>query len=309
MFSEEILNSQNFSLHYRCETLTGFKCRISPTRLIRGIDSSFSPKSSGEVCHFCPENIFADTPVFENNERIISGESVTFPNLYPFAKVHVVTVITKEHSPKKYTVKQISDVLYGQYTALKEKTGFPSVNWNNLPSAGASMIHPHLQGICDDSPSYATGIYIKKSRQYLTDNGKNYWEGLKEEEKKSKRYLFGDKIIWSANPVPFGEKEIRGYLPISSISEFGSYIDEFASGLIKIINYYKELGHYAFNMTLRFDRDDSDGAFLAFASIIARINPSPQLTSDSAFMERLHFEPVVMTVPEDIGEAYREKYI
>jgi len=309
MFSEEIINSQNFNLHYRCETLTGFKCRISPMRLKRGIDPLLNPESSDEICHFCPEKVFTDTPVFENHKRIISGESVTFPNLYPFAKVHVVTVITKEHNPTVYTEKQISDALYGQYTALKDTTGFPSINWNHLPSAGASMIHPHLQGICDEKPTYATGIYIKESRQYLSDYNENYWNKLKDNEKRSERYLFGDRIIWSANPVPLGEKEIRAYLPISSISEFSDYIEDFSSGLKKIIDFYKELGHYAFNMTLRFDRNDSDGAFLAFASVIARINQNPRSTSDSAFMERLHLEPIVLTVPEDIGKTYREQII
>ncbi|MBN2735314.1 MAG: galactose-1-phosphate uridylyltransferase [Methanomicrobiaceae archaeon] len=306
MFSEEKIILKDIIIHRRCESLTGFKCRISPTRLKRGIDPFSVLNPASGVCNFCPERVYADTPVFENKSRITIGESVTFPNLYPFAKVHVVTVITKEHSPEYYTKKQISDALKGQYEALKDKEGYPSINWNNQPSAGASMIHPHIQGICDDFPTYATGVYIRKSSQYLTDRDENYWDKLRENEKNSERYLFGDEIFWSANPVPFGEKEIRGYLPISSLSEFSSYIDDFSSGLVKVIGYYKELGHYAFNMALRFDKNNSDGSFKAFASVIARINPNPLSTSDSAFMERLHLEPVVLTIPEDIGENYRK---
>ncbi|MDD4127379.1 MAG: galactose-1-phosphate uridylyltransferase [Methanomicrobium sp.] len=305
MFSEDRIISDNFSLYYRYETLTGFKSRISPTRLKRAIDSLSKPKKSNEICQFCPERIYTDTPVFENNQRITIGESVTFPNLYPFAKMHVVTVITKEHSPDRFTKKQISDALKGQFTALKDKSGYPSINWNNLSSAGASITHPHMQGISDDNPAYATGIYIKKSRDYLSKHNENYWEKLRETEQSSTRYLFGDEIIWSANPVPLGEKEIRGYLPISSLSELPGYISRLSSDLLEITEYYRKMGHYAYNLTLRFDKENSDGAFKAFASIIARINPNSASASDSAFMERLHLEPVVLTIPEDIGKIFR----
>ena len=41
--------------------------------------------------------------------------------------------------------------------------------------------------------------------------------------------------------------------------------------------------------------------------MISRINPNPSSTSDSAFMERLHLEPVVMTLPEDLGKFYKKE--
>ena len=307
MFSEDRILSECSVLHYRCETLTGFKSRISPSRLKRGIDPLLKPKQHDEICQFCPEKIYNETPVFADNQRITIGESVTFPNLFPFAKKHIVTVITKEHTPDIFTDKQISDALKGQYLALKDDEGYPSINWNNLSSAGASMIHPHMQGISDKNPTYTTGIYIKKSREYFIKYKKNYWDILREKEKDSERYLFGDEIFWSANPVPFGEKEIRGYLPISVLSELPGYISGLSSDLLKITDYYKKMGHYAYNMTIRFDKEESDKTFKAFISIIARINPNPLSTSDSAFMERLHFEPVVLTLPEDIGRNYRNE--
>jgi hypothetical protein len=41
--------------------------------------------------------------------------------------------------------------------------------------------------------------------------------------------------------------------------------------------------------------------------MISRINPNPSSTSDSAFMERLHLEPVILTLPEDIGNFYKKE--
>ena len=60
-------------------------------------------------------------------------------------------------------------------------------------------------------------------------------------------------------------------------------------------------------MSLFFDKTGDDNGFRAFCSMISRINPNPSSTSDSAFMERMHLEPVVMTLPEELGIFYRNE--
>jgi hypothetical protein len=52
--------------------------------------------------------------------------------------------------------------------------------------------------------------------------------------------------------------------------------------------FFQKNGHFAHN------------GMCAFCTMIARINPNPKSISDSAFMERICREPVVMTLPEDI---------
>ena len=134
-----------------------------------------------------------------------------------------------------------------------------------------------------------------------------YWDVLKEEEKTSDRYLCGEEIVWAANAVPVGEREIRGYLPISTIGELEPYADLLATGILDVISLYRELGTYAFNLAVFFDHPGTGNEFKVFCSIISRINPNPSSTSDSAFMERLHLEPVIMTLPEDLGIFYRRE--
>ena len=63
---------------------------------------------------------------------------------------------------------------------------------------------------------------------------------------------------------------------------------------------------YAFNMAIVFGRETTED-FSAFCSLISRINPNPLSTSDSAFMERLHNEPIILTLPEDLGRYYRNE--
>ena len=302
MFSKISLDINGQKAEYREEILTGIRCRISPSREERGLNALRIPETAAmkESCPFCPENIEKVTPCFENGTRIHVGESTTFPNIYPFGENHIVTVITEEHCPKEITERQICDSLKGQYLGLKEKNGFASINWNNLPSAGASMIHPHLQGLSDRMPTYLTSLYIEKSREYFERTGTNYWPSLIESEKESDRYLFGDEVIWCANPVPLGEKEIRGYLPFSSFDRLEDFIPVIAGGIRRVIGIYEKAGNHAFNLSIRFGKEENEKYFRAFVSMIARIDPNPLSISDSAFMERLHFEPVVMTLPETI---------
>jgi galactose-1-phosphate uridylyltransferase len=283
------------------------RCRISPDRLKRQIDQTLHFPSNAEGCPFCRDAVFSVTPVFPDGRRIIRGESVTFPNLFPFGEGHIVTVITREHAVTAFSRQQITDALLAQIDALRRAEGYASINWNFLPSAGASLVHPHMQGLSDSSPSSIVGCYLSVSEQFRRQQGRNYWDAVREEEKSSDRYLFGDEILWSAHAVPVGEREVRGLLPISTIDEMETYVDLTARGILEIISLFRKLGTYAFNMSLFFDKGDCDHGFRAFCSMISRINPNPSSTSDSAFMERLHLEPVILTLPEDLGKFYKKE--
>ena len=292
-------------LQYREERYTGLRCKISPERLKRHIDQSLLPHADSSGCPFCPENVLTVTPTFSDNRRVIRGESVTFPNLFPFAEWHTVTVITRQHMVLEFSLRQISDALLAQIETLQRLDGYPSINWNFLPSAGASLVHPHLQGLSDRRPSTLAECYMRASDQYRNNSKETYWDAVRRQERDSERYLFGDEIFWYAQGVPLGEKEIRGILPVSSIAELGNYVDRLAKDLLTVISLYRKLGSYAFNMSIFFDRVGEDHGFSAFCTFISRINPNPQSTSDSAFMERLHLEPVILTLPEDLGKSFR----
>jgi galactose-1-phosphate uridylyltransferase len=307
MFSvREVITSRG-TLQYREEHLTGIRCRISPDRLKRQIDQTLSLPISTEGCPFCRDTVLTVTPTFPDGNRIIHGESVTFPNLFPFGEGHIVTVLTREHTVVSFTRQQIVDALLSQIETLRKGDGYPSINWNFLPSAGASLVHPHMQGLSDSRPSRIIDTYLNASEQYRRLQGRNYWEAVREQEISSDRYLFGEEILWSAHAVPVGEREVRGILPISTLDEMENYTDILARGILEIISLYRELGTHAFNMSLFFDKRGCDHGFRAFCSMISRINPNPSSTSDSAFMERLHLEPVIMTLPEDLGKFYKKE--
>jgi UDPglucose--hexose-1-phosphate uridylyltransferase len=307
MFSvREVITSRG-KLQYRTEHLTGLRCRISPDRLKRQIDQSVWVPSNSDGCPFCPDNVMTVTPTFSDGTRIIRGESVTFPNLFPFGEGHIVTVLTREHPVVTFSHQQVVDALLSQIEVLRKTDGYASINWNFLPSAGASLVHPHMQGLSDSHPSRIVDIYLAASEQYRKKYGRNYWDAVREQEQSSDRYLFGDEIPWSAHAVPVGEREVWGMLPISTPDGMESYTDLMARGILEILSLYRKLGTNAFNMSIFFDKNGNDHGYRAFCSMISRINPNPSSTSDSAFMERLHLEPVIMTLPEDLGKFYKKE--
>jgi UDPglucose--hexose-1-phosphate uridylyltransferase len=294
-------------LQYRTEHFTGLRCRISPDRLKRQIDQSLSVSPNTGSCPFCPDIVMTATPTFPDGNRIIRGESITFPNLFPFGENHVVTVITREHAATVFSQQQIVDALISQIEALRRTQGYTSINWNFLPSAGASLVHPHMQGLSGLQPSRIVEIYREAGERYFRRVGRNYWDAVREQERASDRYLFGEEIFWTAHAVPVGEREVRGILPISTLDEMENYADLLAQGILEILSLYRELGTYAFNMAVFFDKSGTDHGFKAFCSMISRINPNPSSMSDTAFMERLHLEPVIMTLPEDLGKFYKKR--
>ncbi|WP_292727379.1 galactose-1-phosphate uridylyltransferase [Methanoculleus sp.] len=308
MFTTHEIRTGRGILQYRRESLTGIRCRISPIRVERQIDAAPALPSSRDGCPFCPDAIETSTPTFEDGSRLRCGESVTFPNLYPFAACHVVTVITPDHTAGRFDRRCLADAISGTAEALARSSGYASINWNYLPSAGASMIHPHLQGIADPEPTRLADLYISAGRRYLADHGRVYWDDLVEHERCSERLLFEDEIFWSATPVPLGEREVRGVLPVSTLAEFEPYVEPLADGILRIIAFYRSLGTHAFNASIFFDAPKTAGrGHRVFCSLIARLNPNRFSMCDSAFMERLHLEPVILTLPESLGALFREK--
>ncbi|MDD1724484.1 MAG: galactose-1-phosphate uridylyltransferase [Methanospirillum sp.] len=291
-------------IEYRTELLTGIKSRICPERLKRGIGRPDIPDYPDEGCPFCPDLVLEATPAFPDGRRVQIGECITFPNLFPFSSYHIVSVISRDHVVRRFSARQIRDALSAQVQVLSEVPGYVSINWNYLPSAGASLPHPHLQGLADPVPDTLPQKYLDGSKQYYSQYGISWWGVLKNKETETSRRLKGTNLFWYAHFVPIGEKEIRCILPCTTVSDFKGHIPDFAEDLIRILDFFQDMGNNAWNMSVFFGTETDRAFFSAFATIIVRINPNSLCTSDTAFMEKLHFEPVILTLPEDLGKLW-----
>lgn len=318
------------SVEHRRDPLTGAICRINVERArrikegARGEAGVFAPlRVSRGDCIFCPENVEDMTPRFPDRfikgGRIRVGTAILFPNAYPFSKHHAIAVLLEAHgkSPNEISPDEIGDCLRAciEFLAIVRERDpgaqYGSINWNNMPPAGASIIHPHLQAISDRNPTRLQGELIGRSESYFRRHGSNYWLDLIEAEAELGERIIhkGRSMVWLASYAPMGNNEVLGISPgISSILELdGKRLDELSAGLQKILKGYWDMGIRSFNMGIvSGPLDGSAGEYYALnLRIISRPSPEPHYTSDCGFMERIHLESIVESMPEAIAERLR----
>jgi UDPglucose--hexose-1-phosphate uridylyltransferase len=264
------------------------------------------------------------TPTFAGTmpERIKVGASWLFPNLFPFAGHHAVAVISTDHylELNEFSPKLIGDCLkaclkYLTITMTKHPELINwSINWNYMPPAAASIAHPHLQVIVDPDPSPYTLQLLGASKSYYGKHRRNYWRDLIEEEEQKRERFIGriGSTSWLASFAPQGNREVQGiFSDVSSIAQLGEKeLNELSTGLYFILRGYYSCGVKSLNMatfSAPCDDDLSDFFLLNFR-LISRPHPTSLYVSDNGFMERLHHEPIVETIPEDLSKELKRSF-
>ncbi|MEM4289655.1 MAG: hypothetical protein QXQ48_05210 [Nitrososphaerota archaeon] len=317
-------------IEYRRDPLTGRWCRINIERAKRPKQTPSEALTLKELaektrknCPFCPENIEVSTPTFTllPYKRLRSGECWVFPNLYPFAKHHAVTVFTPEHYKplENITPEELRDGINSSLQYLRDLKAvdraarYPVLAWNNLPPAGASIIHPHFQVLADERPPSAVHQEIEASELYAASGG-CYWQDLLEsEEKRGERFVKDSNVVaWITGFTPLGNREVlaifKGKSSLSSLSP--GDVEEFAEDLAALLKYYSSSGVVSLNMLFYSGPMDIDisRSFYLHARIVARPAPTALYVNDDGFLEKLCAEPVIDMTPEDLSGALR-KYL
>ena len=324
-------------LEYRMDPLLMRWCRISGDRARRvehakviGRREKLEDTVEGSVegCFLCPDKLKSSTPKFHpdliEEGRIEAGRSIVFPNLYPFSKYHAVCTITEKHYIE--LSEATADMLENAFQAsidflkkvyLKDRAArYPHINFNYMPPAGASIIHPHLQILMDSNPTLGLRKIIDASRGYFHREERCYWEELEEREKELGERFIGvcGSTSWISSWAPIGNNEVLGILkkPISSILEVeGEDLASLAEGVSRILRGMgEERGVRSFNLTIYSGPagEDMGKIFRVLVKIISRPTFRDFYTSDRGFMEILHEEPVIETMPEHVAEDLRRYF-
>jgi galactose-1-phosphate uridylyltransferase len=303
-------------------------CRINAQRANRpkelARDSSLEElaKSTEKGCFFCPASIESSTPKFPPSlapeGRIRVGASTVFPNLFPFARHHAVVAVSEIHYVplERMEAEVVGDALRAslEYARrLHEKdpeSRYLSVNWNWLPTAAASLMHPHFQVVADVTPTKYVGAALAASRSYFSRNGSSFWSDLcAAEEAGGERFAYRDGAFsWVASFAPMGNNEVVGIADGASellgLGESG--IGDLARGLSKALKVYSRLGVQGLNMAVYSGPlGQETGGFSLHVRLISRPKLKQLYTSDAGFMERLHDEVIVETWPEDVARELR----
>lgn len=326
---------QNFGpeaqpIEYRRDLLTGRECRINVKRAerVKQAQRAFDPAEmvgeSAAKCYFCPHNLEASTPKFPPEiapeGRFAVGEATVFPNLFPFAKYHAIATVSRAHSLDlhEFTEAQIGDAFRAgieYFRRLKAADKGPLhalFNWNHLPPSGASIIHPHIQLLADGRPTSTNALYLEASEHFHRENKRSYWAVLAEEERKGERAIGRmGAVHFLASAVPFGNNEVtivfEGASNILDLQE--KQVTDFARGMKRLLDGYGRMGVKSFNLTtftgpLGEGRED----FWLNMRLISRPTPNRYYTADAGFLELLHSERVVESMPERVAEELRKGF-
>ena len=318
---------QSQSVERRKDPLLNKWCRINVERAnrpkSRSGESTVSQlaESSALNCPFCPGRIETSTPKFLEElipgGRLRIGEAIVVPNLFAFAQNHAVVVLSSEHFLRldEFSPGLILNGLKASVDYLKAvrsnnpRVRFCSINWNNLPTAAASMLHPHLQVIADETPTHYLSECIAASVDYFEVKGSSYWLDVVEAERRGgERYVedFGESS-WLSSFCPLGNNEVQGILRASNLLELtGKQLEDYSTGLSAMLRGYQGSGVQAFNLSLfSGPLDRATPGFSVHSRMISRPDMKAVYTADTGFMERLHDEIVVETMPEEVASRMR----
>jgi galactose-1-phosphate uridylyltransferase len=318
-------------IEYRKDPLTGKWSRVNIQRSKRvkegegSFDYSELIKRSKKNCFFCPERIERSTPKFSSDlipdGRITRGETHVFPNLFPFARHHAVGTITEKHflRTEEFEESQIESTILASLDfcrtvyAKDPAAKYATFSWNHLFPSGASILHPHVQITLDSRPTHMTENVMKASKAYLEKNNRIYWNDLISEEKKlGQRFIASaDGINYLASFSPIGNNEVLiifdGKTAFTELD--ASDVTSLSKGIINILKGYEEMGVESFNLTTYSGLiEGSAPGMKLHMRIVSRPPPRPYYTSDVGFMEALHFERVVETLPEDVAKIMKKTF-
>lgn len=310
------------SSEIRYDPITGHSTRILnfPVRPVERPDLTEMIDKSKAFCPFCPELVELVTPKFHpeltSTERFVRGGAICFPNAFPNDENAAVTVMTKSHYVPVggFDEAILSDAMNCCIDYLEEITEkqppavYQSINWNYMPLAGGSIIHPHLQISASSTPTnYYSSIEPVLSRNSNGDEGLS-WHALVEREKEEARRFIGQgrNISWIVAFAPLGIFDVIGVIRnCGTASDMkGDILAEMLSGIVKVLSYIDSLNMYSLNMSL-YLRLNSD-TFTPHVRICPRVSIPPFGTSQINYMRMLHNEPMTTIRPETVCEAIRE---
>ncbi|HJF33075.1 MAG TPA: hypothetical protein K8V56_15035 [Sporosarcina psychrophila] len=299
----------------RMDPLTGETSRIifDPGAPFTSTDySELAKETAGGKCPFCPENVHSFTPKFPNDliedGRLIQGEAVLFPNLFPYSKHNAVVRMCDQHYVKldEFTAPVIANSFSAAHNYLNKviaqdpETAYASINWNYLPPSGGSILHPHIHVLASEMPTNYQLTTLACSEQFHMETGSNYYDSLIESEREiDERFIATvGSIDWVHAFAPKSHTDFIGILDASSLDELDdNNWQDLANSLTRFFLYFKSIGIASFNLGL-FIPITKNKADRVHVRIVPRLTIGVLQTSDMNVFNFLHGEPLCMKVPE-----------
>lgn len=271
-------------------------------------------------CPFCRPQVTSQTPRLDPRlvpeGRLVQGESVLFPNLYPYGRYSAVSLIDDEHYVEIGTASlpSYTDSFINCGNYLRRVGGYDpqavymAITQNHLPSAGGSLLHPHLQINADEiPPNYHRFLQNRADRFFRLTGHCLFSNYLLHEKTDGSRYIGRTgHWEWMAAFAPEGFYEIWGILPgVSSLTKLrhGDW-QHLAIGLLNTQRYYRSLGRNGYNLGL-LSVEKPDSRLELRAVILARANHTRWVRSDHTGYEVMLGDMTTFSAPEQTAANAR----
>jgi UDPglucose--hexose-1-phosphate uridylyltransferase len=304
----------------RWDPLTGYAAR-----LVSGSSALLAPpnfnleafaRETQLACPFCSDRIEQATPKLPADicaqGRINRGRALLFPNLLTLTQYGAVAVYSPDlhylpldaMTPQLVADNLAAHVEYINAVANVDRDAlWASINANHMLPSGSSLFHPHLQSSVDPLPSTV--------QQLLAEiPGERFRTYLESERRIGERYIGGTGTIeWVASFAPMGFNEVRALIPgATSPGELAAdRVAELGQGIATILNVYAEMGFQSFNMAL-YGAPPAQRDYVLNLRMVCRSNMRSPYRSDVTYFERLHWQAMVDTSPEEPAEKARPRF-
>jgi UDPglucose--hexose-1-phosphate uridylyltransferase len=310
----------------RTNPISGRTSRITFSRVNEkeaGSDRLPSPPpdaSETARCPFCRPQVLVRTPQMISQlhpaGRMTRGESLLFPNLFPYGAYSAVSLFDNTHFVEIGTASKrtYSDCLVNCADYLKQvkrhdpSATFMAITQNHLPSAGGSMVHPHLQVHADRIGA--------NNHRFLYDRALEYRQNVQRGllgDYAAQEIASGDRYIghigpweWMAAFAPEGFFEIWAICPgrTSMLDLDENDWGHLADGMTRIQKLYRSLHRNGYNFGL-LSVETSPPALELRAVMLVRSNYAPWIRSDHTGFEVMLGDMATFTAPEETARLAR----
>jgi UDPglucose--hexose-1-phosphate uridylyltransferase len=313
-------------IEIRTHPITGRTCRVALSRMGQsepGTDVFPEPPPYARNtahCPFCRPRVESQTPrLFPGmspDGRLTQGDSILFPNLFPYGSYSAVSLFDNAHFvelgtalPPSYADCFINCRNYlGQVLSHDPHAFYMAITQNHLPSAGGSLIHPHLQINADCIPANHHRFLKERTDAYFQQTGRLLFSDyLSHEKNDGSRYIGRTgNWEWMAAFAPEGFYEIWGILPgVTSLRTPEDLIwKDLSCGVINAQKFYRSLCRNGYNLGILSIEAPSSRVELRVV-LIVRSNYAAWVRNDHTGFELMLGDMATFTLPEDTAALAR----
>ena len=307
-------------IEIRKHPLSGRHCRITFSRSAEketGTGQLPPPPPHAdqtEDCPFCVPQVEHQTPRFPKGfhapGRLIHGRSILFPNLFPYAIYSAVSLFDDQHYVEigSASLESYADCLSNCAAYLRHVHAFdPSAVYmgiaqNHLPSAGGSLLHPHLQVHADRVAPNHHRYLAQRASNYKKATGKGLLSEYLAHEQTDGRRLIGQtgEWVWLAAYAPEGFHEIWGILPgrTSLLTLTEQEWGDLARGVLNVQCYYRSICRNGYNLGL-LAVEQADSCLELRVVLIVRSNFAAWVRNDHTSFETMLGDMATFHAPEE----------